>query len=56
MSHCRECEACMEDLDHHCGFFHKCIGGWQTWMFHLALTLGFLCFLDLMVLMAYLLM
>ena len=25
--HCEDCEVCIEDYDHHCVFFSKCIGG-----------------------------
>ena len=25
--HCDDCDVCIEDCDHHCVFFSKCIGG-----------------------------
>lgn len=25
--HCEDCDVCIEDYDHHCVFFSKCIGG-----------------------------
>ena len=25
--HCEDCKVCIEDYDHHCVFFSKCIGG-----------------------------
>jgi hypothetical protein len=27
MYHCDDCLVCIEDYDHHCVFFSKCIGG-----------------------------
>ncbi len=27
MYHCEDCMVCIEDYDHHCVFFSKCIGG-----------------------------
>jgi len=27
MYHCEDCLVCIEDYDHHCVFFSKCIGG-----------------------------
>ena len=27
MYHCEDCEVCIEQYDHHCVFFSKCIGG-----------------------------
>ena len=26
MTHCDECDVCVDELDHHCVFFSKCIG------------------------------
>ena len=31
--HCEECEVCIEDYDHHCVFFSKCIGGGNIYFF-----------------------
>ena len=25
--HCEDCDVCIEEYDHHCVFFSKCIGG-----------------------------
>lgn len=25
LKHCKDCQVCFEDLDHHCNFFSKCI-------------------------------
>jgi palmitoyltransferase ZDHHC9/14/18/palmitoyltransferase len=56
MVHCRECEVCLENNDHHCGYFNKCIGGQQKFMFFATLTFGFLGFLNIVVLGGYLIM
>lgn len=37
MEHCDDCNVCIEGLDHHCGFFNKCIGGKQKYAFYLFL-------------------
>jgi hypothetical protein len=31
--HCEDCDVCIEDYDHHCVFFSKCIGGGNIWPF-----------------------
>lgn len=49
MSHCIECETCVEDLDHHCSFFGKCIAGGQRFAFYGFITfmfVGFICLLG----------
>ena len=31
--HCDDCEVCIDDYDHHCVFFSKCIGGGNIYPF-----------------------
>ena len=31
--HCEDCEVCIQDYDHHCVFFSKCIGGGNIYAF-----------------------
>ncbi len=50
MTHCDECEVCIDTIDHHCGYFHKCIGGYQKFAFYAALFFGFCFFMDLLIL------
>lgn len=56
MVHCKECEVCIWGSDHHCGFFNKCIGGYQKWAFYACLLLGFLSFVVLIMLAGCLLL
>jgi hypothetical protein len=46
----------LENYDHHCGYFNKCIGGNQKIMFFATLTFGFLGFLNIVLLAAFLIM
>lgn len=32
--HCSDCMVCIEDHDHHCVFFSKCIGGGNIFQFY----------------------
>lgn len=32
--HCHACRVCIEDMDHHCFFYAKCIGGKTLWTFY----------------------
>jgi len=32
--HCLDCEVCVKDLDHHCPWTGKCIGGGNLWLFY----------------------
>lgn len=53
MVHCPECEVCIDGHDHHCGYFNKCIGGYQKFAFFGALSFGFLGFVTILVLFSY---
>ena len=35
--HCDLCDVCIDDLDHHCVFYSKCIGGGNVWYFRLSI-------------------
>ena len=49
MEHCEECGVCVEGLDHHCGFFNKCIAGPQKFAFYGFLGAVFGGFLSILV-------
>ena len=34
MEHCIDCQVCISDVDHHCVFFSKCIGGGNVKWFY----------------------
>mmetsp|Transcript_30658 Transcript_30658/g.22727 ORF Transcript_30658/g.22727 Transcript_30658/m.22727 type:complete len:80 (+) Transcript_30658:568-807(+) len=42
--HCDECNVCVEEFDHHCVFFSKCIGGGNIVCFWATLVMVVLCF------------
>ena len=33
MEHCEDCDVCVDNYDHHCVFFSKCIGGGNIYCF-----------------------
>ena len=35
--HCDLCNVCIDNLDHHCVFYSKCIGGGNVWYFRLSI-------------------
>ena len=42
IEHCRECGVCVERMDHHCGFFDRCIGKKNLCLFY-GVIAGFMC-------------
>ena len=34
VTHCNDCGVCVEDWDHHCGVFDRCIGSDNILLFH----------------------
>ena len=39
-SHCNDCNVCVEDLDHHCAFFGKCIAKGNVKTFYLSFLMA----------------
>lgn len=37
--HCELCDVCIDNPDHHCVFYSKCIGGGNVWYFRLSLVM-----------------
>ena len=50
--HCDDCMVCIEDYDHHCVFFSKCIGGGNIYQFWGAIGGVMLNFMNIVILMA----
>lgn len=42
--HCEDCDVCIEDFDHHCIFFSKCIGGGNITFFYASIAMVFVVF------------
>ena len=40
--HCRTCDICIYDKDHHCGVLGKCIGRGNIWCFYLMFFWSFI--------------
>lgn len=51
VSHCEDCDVCILDLDHHCVFFDRCIGGANMGLFSVVLC-GFFALLIFCVVLA----
>ena len=50
--HCSDCRVCIEDYDHHCVFFSKCIGGGNIYCFWGSLGMVVVNFANIAVMIA----
>ena len=49
--HCDDCGVCILKIDHHCGFFDRCIGQANLILFYCVLTLFFCSLIFVIVLL-----
>lgn len=52
-THCPECNVCVLDLDHHCGWLGRCVGSYNKWFFYMFLLFSMGMFVNFIVTAVY---